>query len=226
MMSDMQEPETSSPTRSDLPGKIEATPLPGKSPKGKGKGKDKRKSRSTKRSSKNAERAHLTEVEKRTNHISSEQKRRQNIRTGYDRLSEVVPNLRGLARSEAYVLQQTVRYGRELVTRRLELLRMSKERGLEVDSAYEYEVVPDLFLEVSPVPSPEHSSMGSPRETSPGSDHDACSESMSFKGSLKSLLDPSAQDFLEESIDDFVDYPGGYPEHLPHFDDPYPGSFH
>ncbi|KAG0165036.1 hypothetical protein DFQ30_009039 [Apophysomyces sp. BC1015] len=35
----------------------------------------------------------LTEAEKKANHIASEQKRRQNIRMGFDQLIEIVPTL-------------------------------------------------------------------------------------------------------------------------------------
>lgn len=144
------------------------------------KGIGKRKTRPSKKSTKTSERPHLTESEKKNNHITSEQKRRQNIRTGYDRLSETVPRLEGLARSEAYVLQETVSFGRALVTRRLELIRTLKERGLEVKPEWEYQVVPDLFLEVSPIASPERSQSGG--ETRRNS---SCSETVSINSSPK-----------------------------------------
>lgn len=151
------------------------------------RGKGKRKTRPGKKSTKTSERPHLTESEKKNNHITSEQKRRQNIRTGYDRLSETVPRLEGLARSEAYVLQETVSFGRALVTRRLELIRRLKERGLEVKPEWEYQVVPDLFLEVSPVASPERSeSGGGTRRNS------SCSETVSIKSSPKNIFPSSS----------------------------------
>ncbi|KAJ2158161.1 Transcription factor [Coemansia sp. RSA 552] len=52
----------------------------------------------------------LTEEEKKANHIASEQKRRQNIRTGYNQLIEMVPTLTPSQRSEALILQKTVEY--------------------------------------------------------------------------------------------------------------------
>lgn len=180
---------------SGLPSKAGMTMADGSSPMGKSrKGKGKRKTRPSKRSTKTSERPHLTESEKKNNHITSEQKRRQNIRTGYDRLSETVPRLEGLARSEAYVLQETVSFGRALVTRRLELIRTLKERGLEVKPEWEYQVVPDLFLEVSPVASPERSQSedGNRRNSS-------CSETVSIKSSPKK------------------DFPGSPPMISPHF---------
>lgn len=48
----------------------------------------------------------LTEAEKKANHIASEQKRRQNIRLGFEQLIEVVPSLSQGNRSEALILQK------------------------------------------------------------------------------------------------------------------------
>jgi len=48
----------------------------------------------------------LTEAEKKANHIASEQKRRQNIRLGFDQLVEIVPTLSQCHRSEALILQK------------------------------------------------------------------------------------------------------------------------
>lgn len=159
------------------------------------RGKGKRKTRPGKKSTKTSERPHLTESEKKNNHITSEQKRRQNIRTGYDRLSETVPRLEGLARSEAYVLQETVSFGRALVTRRLELIRRLKERGLEVKPEWEYQVVPDLFLEVSPVASPERSeSGGGTRRNS------SCSETVSIKSSPKNIFPSSSPPMISPHV--------------------------
>lgn len=50
----------------------------------------------------------LTAEEKKANHIASEQKRRQAIREGFDRLTEVVPGLtKSQGRSETIVLQKS-----------------------------------------------------------------------------------------------------------------------
>ncbi|KAK8000305.1 hypothetical protein PG990_012905 [Apiospora arundinis] len=59
------------------------------------------------------EKPRLTEEEKKQNHIASEQKRRQAIRDGFDRLCELVPGLEGQGRSEGLVLKRTVEYMRE-----------------------------------------------------------------------------------------------------------------
>lgn len=48
----------------------------------------------------------LTEAEKKANHIASEQKRRQNIRVGFDQLVDIVPTLSQNHRSEAMILQK------------------------------------------------------------------------------------------------------------------------
>jgi heteromeric Ino2p/Ino4p transcription factor len=56
------------------------------------------------------EKPRLTEQEKKNNHIASEQKRRQAIRDGFDRLANIVPGMTGQGRSENLVLQSTLDY--------------------------------------------------------------------------------------------------------------------
>jgi len=53
-----------------------------------------------------ADRLRLTEQEKKSNHIASEQKRRMAIRWGFDKLTEIVPGLEGQGRSESIVLKK------------------------------------------------------------------------------------------------------------------------
>lgn len=48
----------------------------------------------------------LTEDQKKANHIASEQKRRANIKIGFDQLVDMVPSLDGSHRSESLVLQK------------------------------------------------------------------------------------------------------------------------
>lgn len=48
----------------------------------------------------------LSESQKKANHIASEQKRRQNIRIGFDQLIDIVPTLNHGNRSEALILQK------------------------------------------------------------------------------------------------------------------------
>jgi len=61
----------------------------------------------------------LTEAEKKANHIASEQKRRQNIRVGFDQLVDIVPTLSQNHRSEAMILQKckTNNRGRDSTSR-------------------------------------------------------------------------------------------------------------
>ncbi|KAL1934471.1 hypothetical protein VTP01DRAFT_6653 [Rhizomucor pusillus] len=84
----------------------------------------------------------LTEAEKKANHIASEQKRRQNIRLGFDQLIEIVPSLSQGNRSEALILQKSVEYIRHLITVKNDLKNQVRdlqsvlgEPGFEEDSS-------------------------------------------------------------------------------------------
>ncbi|KAI8604159.1 hypothetical protein EDD21DRAFT_301206 [Dissophora ornata] len=83
------------------------------------------------RSSKKAPHELLTEAEKKANHIASEQKRRQNIRIGFDSLVEIVPTLSECHRSEALILQKSVDYIHRLLSQKNEL--KSRVRDLQVN---------------------------------------------------------------------------------------------
>ncbi|CAM0140173.1 unnamed protein product [Umbelopsis sp. WA50703] len=72
----------------------------------------------------------LSEAEKKANHIASEQKRRQNIRVGFDQLVDIVPALSQSHRSEALILQKSVDHIHKLVAAKNEL----KERVRELQS--------------------------------------------------------------------------------------------
>ncbi|KAI8071622.1 hypothetical protein BC940DRAFT_234163 [Gongronella butleri] len=63
----------------------------------------------------------LTEAEKKANHIASEQKRRQNIRMGFDQLIDSVPTLNHGNRSEALILQKSVEHIRYLISTKNDL---------------------------------------------------------------------------------------------------------
>ncbi|KAI0505617.1 helix-loop-helix DNA-binding domain-containing protein [Xylaria bambusicola] len=78
------------------------------------------------------EKPRLTEEEKKQNHIASEQKRREAIRAGFDRLCELVPGLEGQGRSEGHVLKATVNYIRKELVERRELVRALDARGEHV----------------------------------------------------------------------------------------------
>ncbi|KAI9032908.1 hypothetical protein CLU79DRAFT_830751 [Phycomyces nitens] len=72
----------------------------------------------------------LTEEEKRTNHIASEQKRRSTIRTGFKDLTDIVPTLKNINNSKSAVLFKAVEYIRYLEKRTKSL--HEKVNGLEV----------------------------------------------------------------------------------------------
>lgn len=72
----------------------------------------------------------LTEAQKKQNHIVSEQKRREAIRRGFDRLAEIVPGMEGQGRSEAVVLAATVTYLKAQVAKKKELKALAKENGM------------------------------------------------------------------------------------------------
>ncbi|KAF1807352.1 hypothetical protein FB192DRAFT_1246596, partial [Mucor lusitanicus] len=63
----------------------------------------------------------LSESQKKANHIASEQKRRQNIRIGFDQLIDIVPSLNHGNRSEALILQKSVDHIRYLISMKNEL---------------------------------------------------------------------------------------------------------
>ncbi|EPS42554.1 hypothetical protein H072_3483 [Dactylellina haptotyla CBS 200.50] len=95
-----------------------------------GSGRDGRRESLT--GDKRPERPRLTEVEKKNNHIASEQKRRMAIRDGFDRLTELVPGIEGQGRSESVVLRKTVDYMRQVVEERRNLIAQVQELGGEV----------------------------------------------------------------------------------------------
>jgi septum formation protein len=64
----------------------------------------------------------------------TEQKRRQAIREGFDRLSVLVPGLEGQARSEGVVLHTTLDYLRELLQERRTLIESMEAAGVDVDA--------------------------------------------------------------------------------------------
>ena len=67
------------------------------------------------------------------NERSTEQKRRQAIREGFDRLTELVPGLEGQGRSESVVLKKTVDYMREQLAERRRLVAQIEELGGHVE---------------------------------------------------------------------------------------------
>ncbi|KAF2868747.1 hypothetical protein BDV95DRAFT_121996 [Massariosphaeria phaeospora] len=77
------------------------------------------------------DRPRLTEAEKKNNHIRSEKKRREAIRAGYDRLASIVPGMAGQGRSEALVLEATLKYMREQIVEREELMEEARAKGFD-----------------------------------------------------------------------------------------------
>jgi len=63
----------------------------------------------------------------------TEQKRRQAIREGFDRLSCLVPGLHGQARSEGVVLHGTVDYIKTLLVERRSMIESLESKGVAVD---------------------------------------------------------------------------------------------
>jgi heteromeric Ino2p/Ino4p transcription factor len=80
----------------------------------------------------NREKPRLTEQEKKSNHIASEQKRRQAIRDGFDRLASIVPGMAGQGRSENLVLQATLEYMNAQIAEYHEKVAKAKAAGIDV----------------------------------------------------------------------------------------------
>jgi hypothetical protein len=81
------------------------------------------------------EKPRLTDQEKKSNHIASEQKRRAAIREGFDRLTELVPGLEGQGRSESVVLQKTVDFMHLKLQERRDLIAEIESKGGLVDDS-------------------------------------------------------------------------------------------
>jgi heteromeric Ino2p/Ino4p transcription factor len=78
------------------------------------------------------EKPRLTEEEKKQNHIASEQKRRQAIREGFDRLANLVPGMEGQGRSESLVLQATIDEINRQIAEHKRLLEECRAQGKDV----------------------------------------------------------------------------------------------
>lgn len=79
------------------------------------------------------EKPRLTEQEKKNNHIASEQKRRQAIREGFDRLATQVPGMEGQGRSEALVLSSTITYLKEQLEENKQLHAQAEAAGIDMN---------------------------------------------------------------------------------------------
>ena len=80
--------------------------------------------------------SHLSEEQKKANHIASEKKRRTNIREQYDKLADMTPGMEGHGRSEGRVLEEVVKRGRALKEERRQLIREIEARGGIVDDCW------------------------------------------------------------------------------------------
>ncbi|KAJ6442837.1 helix-loop-helix DNA-binding domain-containing protein [Purpureocillium lavendulum] len=65
--------------------------------------------------------------------FSRQQKRRQAIREGFDRLTELVPGLEGQGRSEGLVLKRTVEFMRQQIEERRVMVDQIERAGGRVD---------------------------------------------------------------------------------------------
>ena len=74
----------------------------------------------------------LTEQEKKNNHIASEQKRRQAIREGFDRLATLVPGMEGQGRSESLVLNAAIVHLKEQLVEHRQLLAQAEAQGVDI----------------------------------------------------------------------------------------------
>jgi heteromeric Ino2p/Ino4p transcription factor len=78
-----------------------------------------------------SDRPRLTEAQKKENHIRSEQKRREAIRDGFDRLAAIVPGMEGQGRSEAVVLDASLKLMRDKIVQRREIIAKAKAKGVD-----------------------------------------------------------------------------------------------
>ncbi|KAI7860028.1 hypothetical protein BDC45DRAFT_431851 [Circinella umbellata] len=72
----------------------------------------------------------LSDAQKKANHIASEQKRRANIRIGFDQLVDIVPTLSHCHRSESLILQKSADYIHQLVDMKNSLRERVRELQL------------------------------------------------------------------------------------------------
>lgn len=80
------------------------------------------------------DRPRLSEAQKKENHIRSEQKRREAIREGFDRLASIVPGMEGQGRSEAVVLEATIKYMREKIVERQKIIADAQAQGIDTSA--------------------------------------------------------------------------------------------
>lgn len=75
----------------------------------------------------------LTAEEKKANHIASEQKRRKAIREGFEKITEIVPDLdKSQGRSEATVLIKTVQFLHSLIDENRQLVEIAQQNNFQL----------------------------------------------------------------------------------------------
>ncbi|CAH2350629.1 protein Ino4p [[Candida] railenensis] len=88
---------------------------------------------------KQAKGAVLTEEEKKAHHIASEQKRRENIRSEFDRIVDLTPTLTDLEnRSELNILTKSADYIDKLKEENQRLIASCRARGILVPEELVY----------------------------------------------------------------------------------------
>ncbi|KAF4553355.1 Hypothetical protein D9617_7g030820 [Elsinoe fawcettii] len=72
----------------------------------------------------------LTEAQRKKNHIQSERMRREAVRNGFNQLSDIVPGMTDLGRSEVRVLTATVEYIDDQLKRKQKIKERCKALGM------------------------------------------------------------------------------------------------
>lgn len=81
-------------------------------------------------------RPRLSLGQRKENHLTSEKKRRSTIRENFVKITELVPNLQGMARSEVTVLKKATDYGLQLIAERRRLLAQADMNAVMVDQKW------------------------------------------------------------------------------------------
>lgn len=89
-----------------------------------------------------AQKQRLSAEQKKQNHIESERKRREAIRTGFEKLSEIVPDSKGKASSEGVVLGNALNHIKTLQAKKEELRKEAHSHGMsDLEFEEEYRTI-------------------------------------------------------------------------------------
>lgn len=81
----------------------------------------------------------LSDEQKKAHHIASEQKRRENIRSEFDKIVSLTPNLSELEnRSELNILTKSADYIDQLREENAKLVELARMKGLNIPEEYIY----------------------------------------------------------------------------------------